>query len=62
MTLKEKCKLWMPREGRRGGARIYISSRMVNDSQWPLNGDYVMAEIDVEREVVILSPINEEKS
>lgn len=44
------------RVGKQGGARLYIPSNVVNDSQFPIElGKKVHVTIDPERKVVIIS-------
>lgn len=46
----------MVRVGKQGGARIYIPSNVVNDSQFPIElGEKVNVTIDPDRRVVIIS-------
>lgn len=52
--LSDKSKL--VRSGKYGGARLYIPSNVVNDSQFPLNvGEEVEVTIDPNRRVIIIS-------
>ena len=44
------------RVGKQGGARLYIPSNVVNDSQFPIElGETVNITIDTERKVVVIS-------
>jgi len=50
----------LDRVGKYGGARIYIPSDIVKDSQFPIElGKDVEIKIDVEKKVLIISPKEE---
>jgi len=61
LVLVGKGKIWLPRETKKGGARAYLPSGVVSDSQFPFkeDGDMIV-EIDPERNVVLLYPPNRE--
>lgn len=47
------------RVGKQGGARLYIPSNVVNDSQFPFEmGEKVEVKIDTEQNIVIISGAN----
>jgi len=57
MVLKSKGRIWLPKKTMRGGARIYIPSEIVLDSQFPFMEDgEITVEIDPENKVVKLKP------
>lgn len=59
MVLKSTGRIWLPKKTMRGGARIYIPSEIVLDSQFPLQQEGEIAvEIDPENRVVKLKPID----
>ena len=59
LVLKEVGKIWMPKKTMRGGARVYLPSSVVLDSQFPFYEDsQIIVEIDIENGVVKLIPIN----
>ena len=60
MVLKDKGSIIIPKPSSRGGARVYISSKIMNDSQFPFSeSGEILVEIDVEKGIVKLIPITE---
>lgn len=60
MVLKDKGSIIIPKPSSRGGARVYISSKVMNDSQFPFyESGEIMVEIDTEKGIVKLIPLKE---
>ena len=60
MVLIDKGSIIIPKSTSRGGARVYISSKIMNDSQFPFSeSGEILVEIDVENGCVRLTPIKE---
>jgi len=58
MVLKSKGRIWLPKKTMRGGARIYIPSDIVLDSQFPFKDDgEMLVEIDPKNKVLKLKPV-----
>jgi len=60
MVLKGKAKLWMPRIYFSQNVCVFFPASVTNDSQWPFTEEdaYILAEIDPEKKIVILSSLN----
>jgi hypothetical protein len=57
VVLKSNGKIWLPTKTMRGGARVYIPSEIVLDSQFPFQKDgEISIEIDTETKTLKLKP------